>query len=152
MCLDAAIFGRDAEGKRRSQKRENRIFDVLAEAKMTFNELAGWYLGLKAVKKLASYNRVELALKNFNSVFGDKLVGTIKPIHLEDYQSKREEQGLVPATIDMEISIAKTMVNKALDNDMVGGYTVKAFRNVRRKLKKEEMPEKELLTLKSISD
>lgn len=68
---------RDAEGKRRSQKRENRIFDMLAEAKMTFKELAEWYLGLKAVKKLASYDRVELALKNFNTVFGDKLVGTI---------------------------------------------------------------------------
>lgn len=30
---------RDAEGKRRSQKRENRIFDMLPESKMTFNEL-----------------------------------------------------------------------------------------------------------------
>ncbi len=30
---------RDAEGKRRSQKRENKIFDIKPEAKMTFNEL-----------------------------------------------------------------------------------------------------------------
>ena len=34
----------DAEGKRRVQKRENRIFDVKPEANMTFSELAKWYL------------------------------------------------------------------------------------------------------------
>ena len=36
----------------------------------------------------------------------------------------------------MEISIAKTMINRAFDNDLVNGSTVKAFRVVRRKLKK----------------
>lgn len=127
---------RGCEGKRRSQKVENRILDILPDAKMTFSELAKWYLKLKAVKKLASYNRVEFALNNFNKVFGHRIVGTIKPIDLEDYQNGREEQGRAPATIDMEISIVKTMVTKAFDNDMVGGHTVKAFRRVKKKLKK----------------
>ena len=31
---------RDSEGKRRVQKRENRIFDMLPESKMTFFDLA----------------------------------------------------------------------------------------------------------------
>jgi hypothetical protein len=35
---------KDAEGKRRSQKRENRIFDIKPDSKMTFNELTKWYL------------------------------------------------------------------------------------------------------------
>jgi len=48
---------RDADGKRRVQKRENRIFEMLPEANMTFNELAEWYLNLKSVKILASYKR-----------------------------------------------------------------------------------------------
>ena len=30
---------RDAEGKRRTQKRENRIFDILMDSKITFKEL-----------------------------------------------------------------------------------------------------------------
>ena len=37
---------RDADGKRRSQKRENRIFDIKPEAKRTFEELKEWYLVL----------------------------------------------------------------------------------------------------------
>ena len=45
---------RDADGKRRGQKRENRIFEMLPEAKMTFKELTDWYVELPAVKKLVS--------------------------------------------------------------------------------------------------
>ena len=44
---------RDADGKRRSQKRENKIeeiFDIQAEAKMTFTELGEWWLGLTSVQ------------------------------------------------------------------------------------------------------
>ena len=56
---------RDAEGKRRSQKRENRIFDMLPEAKLTFRELSVWYLNLKSVKRLASYDRVGTVFPKF---------------------------------------------------------------------------------------
>jgi integrase len=127
---------RDADGKRRAQKRENRIFDMLPESKMTFDELAKWYLSLKSVKKLASYNRVGGSLANFNKVFGNRVVGTLKAVALENYQDDREAQGAAPATIDMEISIAKTMVNKGFDNDLIDGRTLKAFRRIKRKLKK----------------
>src|SRR5512143_3376217 len=33
---------RDADGKRKSQKRENRSFDMKPESKMTFEELTQW--------------------------------------------------------------------------------------------------------------
>ena len=125
-----------ALGKRRSQKKENRIFEMLPGAKITFNELIEWYINLRNVKKLSSYKRVKIALNNFAGVFGHRLVTSIKPIELEDYQSKRETEGVAPATIDMEISITNTMVNKAFDNDMVDGHVVKTFRKVNRKLKK----------------
>lgn len=138
---------RDAEGKRKSQKRENRIFDMLPESKMTFNELAEWYLGLKAVKKLATYDRVVTVLKNFNEVFGSRVIASIKPTELEDYQERREEQGRAHATIDMEISITKTMVTKAFDNDMVDAKTLKAFRNVKRKLRKAANARKQTVSV-----
>ena len=127
---------KDADGKRRAQKREGRIFEMLPEAKMTFTELSDWFKELSPVKELASYSRVKLALSNFNKVFGTWTVNTIKLTDLEEYQTKREKDGLAPATIDMEISIVKTMITKAFDNDMVDGRTVKAFRRVKRKLKK----------------
>src|SRR5512139_3745350 len=57
---------RAAEGKRRGQKRENRIFEMLPEAKMTFKELAEWYLELPAVKNLKSRDRVQGCLASFH--------------------------------------------------------------------------------------
>jgi integrase len=125
---------RDAEGKRRGQKREGTIFDELP-GKMTFNELAEWYLGLRSVQRLASYRRIKAALANFNGIFGNKRVSKVKPQELEDYQSRRADQGKSAATIDMEVSIVKTMVTKAFDNDMVGGRAVKTFRQIKRKLR-----------------
>ena len=101
--------------------------------KRTFTELSEWYLELNPVKKLASFNRIKGILGNFNEVFGSRIVSSIKLQDLEEYQDKREEDGRAPATIDMEISIAKTMVTKAFDNDLVDGRTVKAFRRVKRK-------------------
>jgi len=128
---------RDADGKRKVQKRENRFeFNILPESKMTFRELADWYVGLTSVKKLASYRRIEIAPNNFCDVFGNKIVKTIKSVELEEYQEKRKEQGKAPATIDMELSIAKTVIIKAFDNDMVSGRVLKAFRSVKKKLKK----------------
>jgi integrase len=137
---------RDADGKRRSQKREHRIFDMLPESNMTFNELTEWYLDLRTVKKLAAHDRIKFALNNFNKVFGDQIVGTIIPVNLENYQEKRLEQGMAPATVDLEISIAKTMITKAFDNDMVDGRVLRAFRSVKRKLKKGRNARKRTLT------
>ena len=61
---------RDADGKRRGQKRENRIFDMLPESKMTFKELTEWYLDLESVRRLKSYERIEDAINNLSKFFG----------------------------------------------------------------------------------
>jgi integrase len=128
---------RAAEGKRKAQKYENPgILEKVPAEKTTFTELIDWHLNLNPVKKLVSFERVKGALGNFNKVFGDRIVSSLNPLDLEDYQDKREEVGRAPATIDMEISIVKTMVVKAFDNDLVDGRTVKAFRTVKRKLRK----------------
>lgn len=127
---------RAAMGKRLSQKKEGRIFDMLPEADMTFNEVTKWYLSLTKVMQLKSWNRVEIALKRFNEVFGDKIINDVKNIDLEDYQSKRESQGISPRTIDMELSITQTMITKAFDNDLLDGKALKSFRRTDHKLKK----------------
>jgi integrase len=140
---------RAAEGKRKAQKYENPgILEKVPAEKMTVSELSEWYLDLNPVKKLASFVRVKGALANFNNVLGDRIVSSLKPLDLEDYQEKREDAGKAPATIDMEISLAKTMVTKAFDNDIVDGRTVKAFRTVKRKLRKGDNARKRTLTIK----
>ncbi|MBM4276238.1 MAG: site-specific integrase [Deltaproteobacteria bacterium] len=139
---------RAAEGKRKAQKYENPgVLEKVPAEKMTFSELSEWYLNLNPVKKLASFERIKGALRNFNMVFGERIVSSLKPLDLEDYQDRREEDGRAPATIDMEISIVKTMVVKAFDNDFVDGRTVKAFRTIKRKLRKAANARRRTLTI-----
>jgi integrase len=137
-----------AEGKRMAQKKENPgILEVATAQKWTFNDLAAWYLDLAPVKKLSSYNRIRQGIANFNREFGNRIVSSLKPLDLENYQEKREEQGRAPATIDMEISLVKTMVKKAFYNDLVDGRTVKAFGPVERKLKGASNARKRTLSI-----
>jgi len=111
---------RDADSKRKVQKRENRIFDIKAECKMTFKELSDWYRGLEKVKGLKYYPTIQIFLKKFNSEFGTKMVCDIKPVDLENLQAKRKKEGLADSTVDEEITIARTMINKAFDKDVEG--------------------------------
>ncbi|MGP8051675.1 MAG: tyrosine-type recombinase/integrase [Desulfobaccales bacterium] len=138
---------RAAEGKRKAQKKENpTILEKVPAERMTFIELSEWYLELKTVKKLASNRRIQAILSNFNEVFGNRIVSSIKLQDLEDYQETREGEGRAAATIDMEISITKTMITKAFDNDLVDGRTVKAFRRVKRKLRRGDNARKRTLS------
>lgn len=127
---------RDALGKRRSQKRENRIFDILPESKMTFAELADWYLELPKRKKLRSFNRLKIGINRFLARFGNTVVGDLRNSDLEEYQEARTEQGAAEATIDYEISVTRTMIEKAIVNDKVGIQILKAFKKTERKLKR----------------
>ncbi len=138
---------RAAMAKRTVQRKENRVMDMLPKSKVTFGGLIGWYLSLDKVRKLRSYIRVEVALNNFNAVFKDMIVNDVKHLDLENYQEKREEQGRSPATIDMEISIAKTMITKAFYNDMIDGRVLKGFNSINKKLKKGSNVRKRILTM-----
>jgi len=79
---------RAALSKRKVQKRENRVLDIKPDSTMTFNDLTQWYMGLDAVKALASYGAKQYNLASFNAVFGDMVVGQIKPADLESYQAR----------------------------------------------------------------
>lgn len=129
---------RDADGKRRSQKREGNIFDMLPQSKISFKELTDWYLDLPKVKQLSDYKGVKIRLNNFNAVHGEKIVKDIKPVDIENYQITRLNQEIKSTTVDLEITNIRTVVFKAFDNDMVGGRTMKAFRNVKKISTKNE--------------
>ena len=127
---------RDAEGKRRGQKRENRIFDIKPETRMTFQELTDWYINLEKIKSLSYYRTLKIDLNKFNSVFGNVIVSQIKPCDLENLQAKRKAEGKADATIDLEIGAARTMINKAFDNDRISGDTLRTFKKVKKMLKR----------------
>ena len=129
-----------AEGKRKAQKYENPgILEKVPSERMTFTELAEWYLDLSSVEKLASYKRIKQGVANFNQVFGNRIVSSLKPLDLEEYKDKREEDGRAPATVDMEISLVKTMATKTFDNDLVDGRS-RYFGRSSANRKKQLMP------------
>ena len=127
-----------SHGKRVAQKYENpSILERVPTEKMTFSELASWYLALSSVMNLTSHQRVKQALANFTREYGNRTVSSLKPVDIENYQQQRiKEDGRAPATVDMEITYAKTMVTKAFNNDIVDGRTVKAFSNIKKQLKR----------------
>ncbi len=126
---------RKAHSKRVVQKAENRILDIKQDTRMTFNELTDWYVNLEKVKALSSFWRVEMALKRFNSVFGDTIVSQIKPAGLENYQVIRKREGKADATVDQETGAAKTMIIKGFDNGLISGDTLRVFKAVKKLLK-----------------
>ncbi len=127
---------RTADGKKKTQKKEGRLFDIKADAKMTFQELTNWYLKLEKVKALASYDTIRISLVKFNKVYGRTIIAKITPADLENYQAIRLKAGMAPATIDHEIGKTRTMVSKAFDNRMISGETMRTFKVVKNVLKK----------------
>ena len=57
---------KDADGKRKVQKREGRIFDMVPDAKITFLDLTEWYLKLERTMALSSFKSVKVYLGKFN--------------------------------------------------------------------------------------
>jgi integrase len=127
---------RDAEGKRRSQKRGNRIFDIRPDSKMTFDELTKWYIGLETVKSRAYFETLKINLNSFNKKFGSIIITNLKPVDLQNYQVKRQDEGYSDSYIDQEIGAARTMINKAFDNDIVCGDVLRVFKKVKKLLKR----------------
>jgi len=113
---------------------------------MTFKELTKWYIDLPTIKRLASYDRVNGLISNFNKVYGDRTINTIKPIDLKNYQEIRNGEKTASATIDMEVNGVGSMISKAFDNDMIDGHTLKVFGRIKRLLKKGSNARKRLVS------
>ena len=137
-----------AEGKRKAQKYENpAVLEKVTTAKITFTELASWYLNLSKVKKLSAYDREKVVITNFNTIFGLQLVNSITLEALEEYQDQRNEQGMAPRSIDYETGAAQRMLIKAFDNDKIDGNSLKPFRRLKNALKKKSNERKRTITI-----
>ncbi len=150
-CIGLSIDeAKDADGKHGTLKREGRlkgsVFDIKPESRMSFNELAGWFLKLEKVKSLAYFGTLSIYLKKFNSELGNMAVGDLKPADLENLQAKRKAEGCADSTIDQEIGAARTMINKAFDNEKVGGDVVRVFKKVKKVLKRNANARDKVLT------
>jgi integrase len=136
---------RAADGKRKGQKREGRIFDILPDSKKTFAQLGEWYLGLDKIKALAFYKGMRRHLDIFNAEYGGLSVGDLRLEHLQSFQIKASKE-YAPSYVDHVTDTVKAAVTLALDNDKIGGDLLKPFRKLRGLLRKGANARKRVLT------
>jgi integrase len=126
----------DADAKRKVQKRENRIFDMIPMADYTFTQLLKWYMELESVKRLAMFNVVGIHAAHFNKEFGERKVTQLKATEVGNFQAKLKRQGYAPSYIDQIIATVKTAVNAAFNDDLIPGDCLKPFLKTKKLLKK----------------
>jgi integrase len=105
-----------------SARTEGRFIKKSPDARLTFNELARWYLDLEEVKAKKSFRRDKLSVKCLLKMFGDRLLKDITPALIEKYKQERLAETTrykkvpKPATINRELACLKTIFNKAVRN------------------------------------
>ena len=137
---------RTAEGKRKAQKKEGRIFDILPDSKKTFAQLGEWYLDLDKIKALAFFKGMRRHLDIFNAEYGGLSVGDLRLEHLQSFQVKASKD-YAASYVDQITDTVKAAVTLALDNDKIGGDLLKPFRKLRGLLRKGANARKRVLTL-----
>ncbi|HVO83181.1 MAG TPA: site-specific integrase [Syntrophobacteria bacterium] len=132
---------RTADAGRKTQKRENKLEDMLdiqAETRMSFKELTAWYSELEKIrcraKGIKSVRRKQDCLKNFNAVFGERIVRDVDQRDLENYRLERLQEGTSKRTVDYYMGEARRMVKVAFDNNKVSARTWRTFANVKKLL------------------
>jgi integrase len=154
MSIDDA---RAAEGKRRGQKREGRIFEMIPDSKKTFAELGEWYLDNDKVKGMAYFKATRRHLDIFNVEYGGLSVGDLRLEHLQSFQVKAlrglqrkvknsSKKDYAESYVDQIVDTVKAAVTLALDNDKIGGDLLKPFRKLRGLLRKGANARKRVLT------
>lgn len=154
---------KNAEGKRKGQKREGRILEMLPQSRITFKALSEWFLSemqtevdlteMARVKGKTrrgpsrSYlRRIKSVLNMFNAEFGDRLVSGITTEALKRYCNRREVD-ISAYTLDVEMKTIRGMINAAFDSDKVDGAVLKAFRKIKTISTAEDKVRKRALTI-----
>jgi integrase len=98
---------------------EERYIDKNKNMKVTFDELARWYLSLVQIKAKRSYGRDELSIRTLGTFFSGKVVKDLTVNQLEAYRQVRlqeescRKQMTRPATINREIACLRHILNLA---------------------------------------
>jgi integrase len=133
------------DGSIRKQIKEGNT-SMIPKKKITFNELSGWYLKLERVKVQAYHKTLTYNLDSFCKVFGNEIVTKIKPADIENFQAAQKKEGLSDSYIDQQVGAAKTVINKAFDNDLVGLDAVRSFKKVKKLLKRNSNARDKIIT------
>lgn len=125
-----------ADGKRKVQKKENRIFEMIPESEISFSELTKWYVELESVRALAMYQVQCIHLKVWNETFGPIYVNRLKLSGIQNFQAKHLKSGKSRSYVDQIVGSARTMIIKAFEDDMISGDCLRPFKKTKKLLKK----------------
>ncbi len=106
--------------KRLVERAEGKLLDRKKGDNVRFDQLAKHYLSLPEVKSKKSFVRDEGSIKKLEGFFKTKLITSITPSLIGDYQSQRLAEKSYrggetkAATVNREIACLKTMFNKAI--------------------------------------
>jgi integrase len=138
---------RAADGKRKAQKREGRIFDMVPDSKVTFHDLTQWYLGLDTTKDLKGFKAVKVYLDKFNREYGSTLISNVKVTDLQSLRGKRKKEGRKPKTIDHEIETMKRVIWAAFRDEKVSGDVLRTFQSIKKLTKAHSNRRNRVLTV-----
>jgi len=134
------------EGKMKASIRENRYFDIKQEAFQIFKELSKWYLSLEDVKRKKSFERDERTVqKRLDPHFGKIPIKKITPSLINEYVAQRlntktyRKENVKPATVNRELSLLKTMFNKAIRDEKLEKNPVKGVKHLKENNERERV-------------
>jgi len=73
-------------------------------------EYLAWY---KANRKPESYRRVARTVQVLTEMYGAKKLSELTAWHLEQFKKARKEAGLEPSSVNLELTVFKTLLHKA---------------------------------------
>jgi integrase len=89
---------------------------MLEEKKVLFKEFAGIYLDYSRTNKSPStFRREQVIFRGLTAYFGEKYLFEINSQLIEEYKAMRLQKGVVPATINREMSCLKHLFSKAVE-------------------------------------
>jgi len=98
-----------------------------------FETFAAEYLDwVKANRKPLTVERVAGTLTRLKRSFGQKKLSELTPWHLEQFKKVRKEEGRAPGTINLDLTVLKALLQKALEWGRLAehpGKTVKLLKN-----------------------
>ena len=102
-------------GKRRTEMAEGKHLGRRTVRRVTFRQYAEEYRKIYSVRK-KSEERDRSSLKALMPVFGDLYLDAITAEMVHGYQTDRLGAGKMPATVNRELALLKTMFNRAIES------------------------------------
>src|SRR5262245_22481851 len=100
--------------RKKAEVVEGRLNPAKARKSPRFDAFAEEYLEwVKINRKPETYRRLGFTIPRLASFFGQKQLSEITAWHIEQYKKARKDAGMLPSTINLDLSVINAMLRKA---------------------------------------